>query len=147
MRGILLEVTREIKHDSMNPCTLQHVRQYMHSSRARRVCSTCAPRVHHVCTTCAPRVHLYFVGISEEWSGQGLPQYNENITILFLRAQVRHVRENTGAHVVHTWCTRAAHVLHTCCTRAARWARGRVASARILGLKLTRARTQMLVDT
>ena len=27
------------------------------------------------------------------------------------------MRENTGAHVVHTWCTRGAHALHTCCTR------------------------------
>ena len=107
-----------------------HARGTKNSSRARRVCSTCASRVQHVCTTCAPRVHLYFVGISEQWSGQGLPQYNENITYLFLRAQFHDMRENTGAHVVHTWCTRAAHVVHACCTRAAHWARGRVASAR-----------------
>ena len=77
----------------------------------------CAARVHRVCSTCAPRVHLYFTGISEQWSGQGLPHYYEMIPYLSLRAQIQDVRENTGAHVVHTWCTRAAHVVHTRCTR------------------------------
>ena len=81
------------------------------------MCSTCASRVQHVCTTCAPRVHLYFTGISEQWSGQGLPHYYEMITYLSLQAQIQDVRENTGAHVVHTWCTRGAHAVHTCCTR------------------------------
>ena len=90
---------------------------YGHPSEARYVCSTCAPRVQHVCTTCAPRVHLYFTGISEQWVGQSLPHYNEIIIYLFLRARSRDMRENTGAPVVHTWCTRAAHVVHTCCTR------------------------------
>ena len=77
----------------------------------------CAARVHRVCSTCAPRVHLYFTGISEQWSGQGLPHNYEMITYLSLQAQIQDVRENTGAHVVHTWCTRGAHALHTCCTR------------------------------
>ena len=81
------------------------------------MCSTCAPRVQHVCTTCAPRVHLYFTGISEQWSGQGFLYYSEVIIYLSLQAQIQDVRENTGAHVVHTWCTRGAHALHTCCTR------------------------------
>ena len=90
---------------------------HAHASRAGRVCSTCASRVQHVCTTCAPRVHLYFTGISEQWSGQGLSHYYEMKTYLSLQAQIQDVRENTGAHVVHTWCTRGAHALHTCCTR------------------------------
>ena len=96
---------------------MQDVSPHAHASRASRVCSTCASRVQHVCTTCAPRVHLYFTGISEQWSGQGLPHYYEMITYLSLQAQIQDVRENTGAHVVHTWCTRGAHALHTCCTR------------------------------
>ena len=61
---------------------------HAHASRVSRVCSTCAARVQHVCTTCAPRVHLYFMGISEQWSGQDPPHYYDIITYLSLQVQI-----------------------------------------------------------